>query len=76
MLCSERQSKSDRELLLVYHMSDTKTLTMPHTLNKFGQVFSIVAMNGTHYRHLLISQSPNFLSCLDDDGSNVGAKEK
>ena len=63
-------------MLLVYHMSDTKTLTMPHTLNKFGQVFSIVAMNGTHYRHLLISQSPNFLSCLDDDGSNVEAKEK
>ena len=40
----ERQSKFDPKCwLLVYHMSDTKLrqYTMPHTLNKFGQIQSI-----------------------------------
>ena len=44
-----------RRLLLVNQVQ-----TIPHT-SKFGQVL-YRSMNGTHYRHLLISQSPNFLS--------------
>ena len=59
-----------------YHMSDN---TMPHT--HFEKVWlgpSIANEWNSLSRHLLISQSPNFLSCStrndDDEGSNLGFK--